>query len=226
MSVKNVSNQENSSNQQLNESLSALMDGEASELELRRILKANGSAKDSLDERWVRYHLASDALKDEVSVSQDEISQALDLSASISAAIADEPTYSVASASKKGKTSFWSNLGRFAVAASVAGAVVVGVQFSPNNTGNQLANTPAAGTDVPANVASQPELGGDTSVRVVGNQAPSQQQKPIVLNEATQEQLRQMEGEINRLMLEHAQDGAQNTQQGVLPYVRVPDAEQ
>jgi len=159
MSKQSPSKQEYSSSQQLDESLSALMDGEASEMELRRILKSSDADKESIDKRWMRYHLASDAMRGEV-----ELPSVMDLSSSISAAIADEPVYSVAK--KK-------------------------------------------------------------SVRVVGNQAPSdQQQKPIVINEATQEQLKKMEGEVNRLMLEHAQDGSQNTQQGVLPYVRVPDTEQ
>lgn len=222
-----MSKEKYSSSQHLDESLSALMDGEASEIELRRILKSNGEVKESIDERWMRYHLASDALKGELNVTQ-----AMDLSASISAAIAEEPTYSKAtdsgtkSKSKKDKSSFWPNLSKFAVAASVAGAVVVGVQFAPNNTGSTIANTTAT-TTTPANIASQSNLDGGTSVRVVGNQAPSeQQQKPIVINEVTQEQLQKMEGEINRLMLEHAQNGSQNTQQGVLPYVRVPDTDQ
>jgi len=220
MSKQSPSKQEYSSSQQLDESLSALMDGEASEMELRRILKSSDADKESIDKRGMRYHLASDAMRGEV-----VLPSVMDLSSSISAAIADEPVYSVAK--KKEKTSFWPNLGRFAVAASVAGAVVVGVQFAPKDTGSSIATTPSTMTNTPGAIASQPNLGNDASVRVVGNQAPSdQQQKPIVINEATQEQLKKMEGEVNRLMLEHAQDGSQNTQQGVLPYVRVPDTEQ
>ncbi|MGH1440420.1 MAG: sigma-E factor negative regulatory protein [Cellvibrionaceae bacterium] len=221
MSKQSPSKQEYSSKQQLSESLSALMDGEATEMELRRILKSSEADKESIDERWMRYHLASDAMKGEV-----ELQSSMDFSASISAAIADEPTYSSASTKKKEKSAFWPNLGRFAVAASVAGAVVVGVQFAPTETGGAIATTPSPITNTPGAIASNPNFGPETSVRAVGNQAPSEQQKPIVINEATQEQLQKMEGEINRLMLEHAQDGSQNTQQGVLPYVRVPDAEQ
>ncbi|MFT6386635.1 MAG: sigma-E factor negative regulatory protein RseA [Cellvibrionaceae bacterium] len=228
MSKQVISKLEPSSNLQLDESLSALMDGEATEIEIRRILKSNGEVKQSIDERWMRYHITSDVLKGEFKLGKSII----DVSASISAAIDAEPTYSGVSDSdlskkaKKEKVSFWSNLGKFAIAASVAGAVVVGVQFSPSNTGSTIANTPVT-LNTPANIASQPNFGGDTSVRVVGNQAPLvQQQKPIVINEATQEQLQKMEGEINRLMLEHAQDGSQNTQQGVLPYVRVPGTDQ
>jgi len=231
MSKRVVSKKETSSSQQLGESLSALMDGEATEIEIRRILKSNGESKQSVDDRWMRYHIARDALKGELTLDTP-----IDMSASISAAIDAEPVFSGVSSSdfskktKKEKTSFWPNLGKFAVAASVAGAVVVGVQFSPSNSpgnsGSTIANTPLT-INTPANIASQPDLGSGTSVSVVGNQAPSEkQQKPIVINEATQQQLQKMEGEINRLMLEHAQDGSQNTQQGVLPYVRVPGTDQ
>ncbi len=208
-----MSAKEQSAQQQLNESLSALMDGEASELELRRILKSDA---DDVNDRWHRYQLASAALRSDVNLEKP-----VDLSFSISEAIADEPTYS---SKKKAKTSVWSNLGRFAVAASVAGAVVVGVQFAPTGPATNIASTP---TTPSAPVSSQPELGNDTSVRVVGSQVPAgTQQKPIIINEATQQQLEQMEGEVNRLMLEHAENNSQNTQQGVLPFVRVPDAEQ
>ncbi|MFC6979067.1 sigma-E factor negative regulatory protein [Microbulbifer taiwanensis] len=68
----------------LNESLSALMDGEASELELQRLLKASaGSAE--VGERWSRYQLAASVLRREQVAPVDS-----GLAASISAAIERE----------------------------------------------------------------------------------------------------------------------------------------
>jgi sigma-E factor negative regulatory protein RseA len=66
----------------------------------------------------------------------------------------------------------------------------------------------------------------DTTVRTVSNEATviKPEQQTIIINEATQEQLKLAEEEINRLMLEHAQNASQNTQQGVLPYARVPES--
>ena len=65
-------------NNQLLESLSALMDGEASDLEMRRLLKSEGA---ELNARWQRYHIASAALKGELkadgSVFEDSISMNL-----------------------------------------------------------------------------------------------------------------------------------------------------
>lgn len=226
-----MSDKKHSSEQQLSESLSALMDGEVTELELRRLLKAD---KAQIDARWMRYHLAKDTMQGQLK-GQFKADELIGLSRSISDAIADEPVLNTKqAATSKSGSSFWSNLGRFAVAASVAGAVVVGVQFTPDNSNGQLANTvpgnsvetTVSNTPVPAKINTSPALSSDTSVRVVGNQSSvSKEQTPIVLNEATQEQLQQMEGDINRWMSEHAQNASQNTQQGLLPYVRVPDTE-
>ena len=207
-----MSTKEQAAQQQLNESLSALMDGEASELEIRRLLKSEDI---DLNSRWYRYHLAGSAIRKEV-----ELDSAIDLSASISAAIAEEPVISMKT-STSAKSGFWGNIGRLGIAASVAGAVVVGVQLTSLNTAVNVAETPTK--RLPAPATGSPVL-PDTSVSVVGNQSTSQG-KPIIINEATREQLQQMESEVNRLMLEHAQNASQNTQQGVLPFVRVPDAE-
>jgi sigma-E factor negative regulatory protein RseA len=214
-----MSTPEKTAQDTLHESLSALMDGEATELELRRILK---SEDESLEERWHRYHLASAALRGEY-----KLDKPVDLASSISAAIQEEPSLNVKSKDKG--SNFWSNFGRFAVAASVAGAFVVGVQFAPNETVNNIAEAPIT---TPAPALGQPQLGNDTNVSVVSQDdsraiAPRPVEKaPITINEDTRQQLQQMGDEINHLMLEHAQNASQNTQQGVLPYVRVPEGEQ
>jgi sigma-E factor negative regulatory protein RseA len=221
-----MSSDEQSVEQKVNESLSALMDGEATDLELRRVLK---SVDAELDLRWQRYHLASAAMRNE----RDLGFASIDLSASISRAIANEPSLSNANeidsneeseklTAKNKVVSLWSNMGRFAIAASVAGAVVVGVQFSSNDLTNSVAVTP----EIPvAPVSGQPILNVDTTVRAVGTQAQVKNQAPIVINEATQQQVDDMKQEVNRLMLEHAENATQNTQNGVTPFVRVPDAE-
>ena len=51
----------------LRETLSALMDDEASELELHRIMRETSSEK-SLNETWSRYHLAASAMRKELPV--------------------------------------------------------------------------------------------------------------------------------------------------------------
>ncbi len=228
-----MSETSNKQHQQLLESVSALVDGEASELELRRLLKEGEHSADVSD-CWKRYQAVS------ASVRKDVPNVAFqDLSASISAAIAEEPAHSVGATteaqSTKSKNSIWSGVGRFAVAASVAGAVVLGVQFSPSGTNNQIAGnevSPAAAVQpsVQPTIPSGFETGLDnnTTISTVSNAntivKDNSKPKPIVITESTKQQLQGVEQEVNRLMLEHAQNASQNTQQGVLPFMRVPES--
>ncbi len=108
MSINNI---------EIKEALSALMDGEASTLEVRRLLKAipaDGALRDS----WRRHHISAATMHQEIS------SQVIDFSVAINAAIASEKSYR--------PTAFVSHfikpLGRFAVAASVAAVVLINIQ--------------------------------------------------------------------------------------------------
>ncbi len=207
--------------QTLEESLSALVDGEATELEVRRLLKASDEQYEDLRDSWLRYQTASSATKSDFPSADFR-----DLSSSISAAIAEEPAHAIKGSSRK--TSIWSGVGRFAVAASVAGAVVLGVQFAPSD----LDSTQVATADpVPASQAKVPSSFGhglptDTVVSTVSNESSVSKPKAetIIITESTQQQLKEAEDQVNRLMLEHAQNASQNTQQGVLPYARVPES--
>ncbi len=102
----------------LHESLSALMDGEASELEVRRLLR--DSADDGeLRERWRHWHVARAAMHDELQAPK------LDLASRVSAALADEPALVA-------QVPWYARMpGRVAVAASVTLAVLAGLQFAP-----------------------------------------------------------------------------------------------
>ena len=102
--------------ERLEESLSALMDGETTDMEMHRLLKEIASDT-SLRDKWKRYHMISATIKGET------VSPSMDYSASIAAAIDAEPAYR-----SKGFTLFAGAAGRFAIAASVAMLAVVGVQ--------------------------------------------------------------------------------------------------
>ncbi len=122
----------------LDESVSAVMDGEADELELRRVLAATGEDP-ALRERWARYQLARDVMH------RQAVMPGLDLASAVSAAIAaeEQPAASAAPAGSR-----WRQVGRLAVAASVTLAVLVGVRFYNNQDDSglapQLAQQPAA----------------------------------------------------------------------------------
>lgn len=66
--------------ERLDQSLSALMDGEATDMELHRLLKEVSEGSE-LRDKWKRYHMVSSALKGDAAITP------IDYSAAISAAI-------------------------------------------------------------------------------------------------------------------------------------------
>lgn len=104
------------------ESLSALLDGEADDLELRRLLKAM-EKEPELAQRWERYHLAQSVLHDR----GIEVSSSLVVN--VAEAIQAEPALA-ASVSTNGR--WQQQLSRLAIAACVAIVAVVALQ--PNST--------------------------------------------------------------------------------------------
>jgi sigma-E factor negative regulatory protein RseA len=111
------------SEKRLLESVSALVDGEASEIELHRILKQldadHANQDQSVASKWSRYHSVSQAMA-------DTPLGGVDISQSVSSAIAEEPTYAT-TFSSTARSKLYS-MGRFAVAASVAFVAIIGVQ--------------------------------------------------------------------------------------------------
>lgn len=112
-----------------NEALSALLDGEADELELRRLLKSLDSDTENAEElllQWQRYHLAQDVLHDRgvpvTATLASRISQQLEL----------EQDYQ-GEKNIPAAVSGWQNtLSKMAIAASVAAVFVVALQINPN----------------------------------------------------------------------------------------------
>lgn len=128
--------------QRANESISALMDGEVGEFELRRTL--DQVAQDpELSQQWRRYHIARTGLKGEA---QAELK--LDISAGVMSALEHEPAYhpsvdqpsaSKSKVSVKPVSRWWRSVSSMAVAASVTAAVILGAgnfAESPSQTPN------------------------------------------------------------------------------------------
>lgn len=223
----------------LAESLSALMDNEASELELQRLLKAL-DADPELKTTWSRYQIASAGLKGKASVMASS-----DFAARVSAAIDTEETYSpVVAAMPVAATGgnvvatpmrWWQQIGRVAIAASVAGALVVGVQqyqaVAPQSS-DIAANTPAA---IPA-VASEskvanlpsginaPALSARTVAVQSGYESRPQENRRVMFvprQEAAPVYNEDISTYVNQLIQEHTDNASANAGQGMLPYTRV-----
>mgnify|MGYP001175701924 FL=1 len=107
----------------LEETLSAMFDGEADEIEVRRVLKELPS-NSSLRDKWRRYEMTS------ASINKYLPNKVRDFSLNISSAIELEKTFGKKSISEY----LIKPLGRFAVAASVATVALLGMQEYKKNT--------------------------------------------------------------------------------------------
>lgn len=222
----------------LAESLSALMDNQASELELQRLLKAL-DADPELKSTWTRYQIASAGLKGNVPVMAPG-----NFSARISAAIDAEETYSqqpqtavknhsdsVDGNQKVMPQRWWQQAGRVAIAASVAGVLIVGVQqyqaVAPQ-TFDMAANAPAAATDTKAaNLPSginAPALSARTVAVQSGYESRPQESRRVMYvprQEAAPVYNEEISTYLNQLIHEHTDNASLNSGQGMLPYTRV-----
>jgi sigma-E factor negative regulatory protein RseA len=205
------------------ESLSALMDGQADELETHRVLKTiseNGQTRDA----WRRYQLAAAAMRRELP------EQVIDYSASIRAALDDEKPLRVNTLTAR----MFKPLGRFAIAASVATVAIIGFQ-QYNMPGTDQPAVAAAGAPdskfYPAQLRTSADFGiPSVTARTVSvnNNAESyrtgQSQPVIVVDRASEPEVtrEQVQAYLNNLMVEHTGHAAMNTNQGMLPFARMP----
>lgn len=217
--------------QALAESLSALMDNQASELELMRLLKALDSDPE-LKATWSRYQLASASLRSDL----PGVAPA-SFAARISVALESEETYSVQShdlpVQESTKiTSWWQQLGRVAVAASVAGILVVGVQ---QYQGDSLPGTPMTAestlaptkdfnpADLPSGI-NAPALSARTVAVQSGYESRPQETRRLMYVPRQEEAPiynEDISTYVNQLIEEHSGNAALNSGQGILPYTRV-----
>lgn len=127
------------SDRRLKESLSALIDNEANELEVRQVLDRLKD-DESIKKTAFHYQLIGDVIRKKANTFVG-----VDLSSAISDEIAKEPSVKAV----KGDARQRQYLGSFAMAASVTLAVVVGVQFWSNQPSNQQDIASTQGTPQP-----------------------------------------------------------------------------
>lgn len=213
------------SNHPLNESLSALVDGEASPLEVRRLLKG-GSERSELAAQWSRYHLTGSVMRGEF-----ETMAPAGFADRISAAIDAEQ------APVSGQRHWWQRAGQAAVAASVAGAVLIGVQQYPGSS-----TTPTVANNEPTNEETN-DVGRSQPVSLpAGYQAPSlpsartasaqsgydpveRPSREVIFvpirSDSSEIPAEEIRAYLNQLMQAHSNHAARNSNQGVLPFARV-----
>ncbi len=196
--------------EQLRESLSALMDDEANELEVQRLLGQLGE-DEALRQTWVRYNLARSVIS-----GQPVGRLNLDISQQVSAAIAADVRPAVG---------VWQRLSRpvasLAVAASVTAVVVFG--------GQQLyqAGDPGAGAAAPVAATGVSAVGFVNTLGAVPLRASYGNQTMPELQPAAHTAYRELARQRMYLyMQEHAEHAALNSPQGLIPFARVPHIEE
>ena len=217
----------NHARDRLNESLSATLDGQASELEMRRVLDRLGS-DDDLRDTARRYQMTGDVMRRESNQFMN-----VDLSASIRERIEQEEVThqkpeqtTVKPVGKLGNVAslldnWWSSLGRVAVAASVAFAVVVGVRNF-----NQVEDVQTVATVSDQTTLSQPlQIGrsdlGAEGVRAGYNSRQHDTITPEQLAQAQNVASRATRERFRAYALQHAEMNAIQGGQGILPFARL-----
>lgn len=211
-------------NDQLDSQLSALSDGEMTELELRNVLKQLENCSEAERaiqlKKWSRYQLVSEVLRDE----RGSHAAQANFATVVSEAIAQEPSHlqtgvddslgldASGIAASSGGTPLWS---RFAVAATVTLAVIVGVQqYQLNGAG--VGSSTLASDDTSSYVATP---AGEAVAMQVNEQRASAKTDFESDNLRAQERL-------HEYLLEHANHAARQNGQGIVPFARVANFEE
>lgn len=195
--------------QDYKESLSAMMDGEANELELRRTLK---DADQEDFDTWSRYQVASSIMKGD-----KDLFLGSDISAAVAQAIQDEPIQ------KQGMAASTKSWLSFAVAATVTLAVFAGVQFQNTVEGVQpvlqVADTKQDSAPVAAGIEGLSLQAEEGFATVAGQlQVPRVQDQQTVTERAVADSI--AADRLNAHIKAHAENSSVNNNEGILTFAR------
>jgi len=196
--------------EKLRESLSAVIDGEANELELERVL-SRLSEDNELRQTWVRYSAAH-----AVNGGGHVANLSLDISQKVRAAIRED-----ASDGSSLKPAFSATqrllrpLASFAVAASVAATVVIG--------GQQLYQLGESRPEIALATGASP-VGLINSVGATAVQASYGTQSVPVLQPTVRTAYRELARQrMEKYLQEHVEQAALNSPQGLIPFSRIQE---
>jgi sigma-E factor negative regulatory protein RseA len=179
------------------ERYSALIDGEVSDFEQRRLV--DDLLKDEeAQASWVRMHLIGDALREELPQSLD-----MDFVAKLRDKIDEEPEYNERPA-QGGKAGWIKPASGFAVAASVALVSILSLQSMVGYDTNPTSTVPVASQSSPAIVPA-----GD-NFRLASSPASGTVKQGVTNQEVEQR--------INRYLVNHSEFASRP---GVLPHARI-----
>lgn len=219
--------------ERLRESLSALMDDEADDLELGRILRAMDSGEGDLGATWSRYQLVSAALKGSpgpVGLRPLPLDFAAADAEPRDDGLADDGRGSEEGASPERNGGARRALGSFAVAASLTAVAVIGWQWQAGAEGEDAQM--AAGSSVPSQTAAPAESmvpalraanqGGLLQASEPGanirESARTSRAPALPAAGVTEAEMRQ---QVEAYMVRHAEHNALHSRSGVMPFARM-----
>ncbi len=193
--------------ERLRESLSAVLDGEANELELERVL-SQIEENSEFRQTWTRYS-AVRSLNTGGSIAD----LSLDVSQRVRSALLEEHDTPRSESVAMGAKRLLKPLASFAVAASVAATVVIGAQ--------QLAQIGQSGAQQSLIAGTSP-VGLINTVGATTIQASYGTQAIPVLQPTTKTAYRELARQrMHRYMQEHVEQAALNSPQGLIPFSRI-----
>lgn len=205
-------------NDKMRESLSALMDDEANELELERVL-SQLSANVELRRTWTRYNLAQQTLHSHQYAHVD-----WDISARVQSALVDTQVDAMTGTHSRARGRFLRPLVSFGVAASVALTVVVGGRqiMQIGGSDKYIADGFVNGSAAPVGMLNG--LGATTVPASYGNTYRNTEAAIQVLQPATRTVYQDLaQQRLRRYMQDHVEQAALNSPQGLVPFARVPE---
>lgn len=228
---------------QLFESLSAMVDNEASELEMRRVLKNMDDNPELLD-RWRRYHLIGSVMRKEHGIGATgsgtlATSIANTLSRETEASIAEISNTESAAAKQQStpSSSIKNVLGKTAIAASFAATLVMGFNYMgtenrggadsvlastgqgatpsvPDNSAATIAHAPI-GFELPLPEARTVSMTSSGSAMVSNAETRA---LPMYVDDITDYETQEM---LNYLLIQHAERASAHGSLGIMPFARV-----
>ena len=208
----------------MSETISAIMDSQADDLEVRRLLKALDHASEEeaavILAQWESFHTIGAVLRNE-STSANEaptMRASSGFAASVSAAIADQTPMDQAHNRPSRNAPMWK---RFAVAATVTLAVLVGVKEYESMQAGGASYTAENTAVVPAIENTDPSLIDLTAIQLASSDAAVE--SPI--SEAEQLEAVEAQERLNEYLLEHTNHAAKQSGQGMIPFARLANFE-
>jgi sigma-E factor negative regulatory protein RseA len=213
---------------QLSETISAVMDSQADDLEVRRLLKALDNASEeeaaAILAQWESFHSIGSVLRNE-SRSNNEtptMRASSNFAASVSAAIADEAPMDKVARRPSKSDPMWQ---RFAVAASVTLAILVGVQEYESMQAGDASYTAYNAVTVPALKSVDQSVDQGVVDLTAVQLASSEVALESSMSEAEKLEAIEAQERLNEYLLEHTNHAAKQSGQGMIPFARLANFE-